>query len=62
MQIHATQPIPSPGTTPEKPAVTAALNAILFREILKPLASALGPAGDIAIGRVADAIFTRRST
>jgi hypothetical protein len=48
------------------PAVRAAaqntLNAIVFRDILKPLADGLGPAGDVVVGRVADAIFTRPAT
>jgi hypothetical protein len=40
-------------------AATNALSAIVFREILKPLAAGLGPVGEVAIGSVADAIFTR---
>jgi hypothetical protein len=40
-------------------AATNALSAIVFREILKPLAAGLGPVGDVAIGSVADTIFTR---
>jgi hypothetical protein len=42
-------------------AATSALEAIVFREILKPLASALGPVGDVALGRVADTLFVRRN-
>jgi hypothetical protein len=34
--------------------------AILFREILKPLANGLGPVGEIALGAVADELFVRR--
>jgi len=34
------------------------MNAVLFREILKPLAAGLGPVGEIALGSVADAVFT----
>jgi len=30
------------------------MNAILFREVLKPLAQALGPAGDLVLGAVAE--------
>jgi hypothetical protein len=33
--------------------------AILFREILKPLAEDLGPVGEIALGTVADELFVR---
>jgi hypothetical protein len=40
-------------------AATNALEAIVFREILKPLATGLGPVGEVAVGSVADAIFTR---
>jgi hypothetical protein len=35
------------------------MNAILFREILKPLAAALGPVGEVALGTVADELFVR---
>jgi hypothetical protein len=35
------------------------MNAILFREILKPLAAALGPVGESALGAVADELFVR---
>jgi hypothetical protein len=45
------------------PAARAAaqntLDAIVFREILKPLAEGLGPVGDVVVGRVADAVFVR---
>jgi hypothetical protein len=43
-------------------AAQNALNAILFRDILKPLADGLGPVGDVVVGRVADAIFARPTT
>lgn len=36
------------------------MEAVLFREILKPLANGLGPVGEIAIGVVADSLFVRR--
>ncbi len=36
------------------------MNAVLFREILKPLAQGLGPIGEIALGTVADDLFVRR--
>lgn len=37
------------------------MNAVLFREILKPLALGLGPLGDVAVGEVADDLFVRRA-
>jgi hypothetical protein len=40
-------------------AATSALEAIVFREILKPLAAGLGPVADVALGSVADTLFTR---
>jgi len=36
------------------------VSALLFREILKPLASGMGPVGEIALGAVADELFVRR--
>jgi hypothetical protein len=35
--------------------------AVLFREILKPLANGLGPVGEIALASVADDLFARRA-
>ncbi len=35
------------------------VSAVLFREILKPLAAGLGPIGEIALGAVADQMFAR---
>jgi hypothetical protein len=35
------------------------MSAVLFREILKPLAAGLGPVGEIALGAVADELFAR---
>jgi hypothetical protein len=40
-------------------AATSALEAVVFREILKPLAAGLGPVGEIAVGSVADKLFVR---
>ena len=39
----------------------AVMSAVLFREILKPLAQGLGPVGEIALGAVADELFVRRA-
>ena len=38
-------------------AANATLNAIVFREILKPLAAGLGPVGETALDAVADRVF-----
>jgi hypothetical protein len=35
------------------------LAAVIFREVLQPLAKALGPAGDVAVATVVDGIFVR---
>jgi hypothetical protein len=40
----------------------AAVSAVLFREILKPLAAGLGPVGETALDRVADDLFVKRPT
>ena len=58
MQSNVT-PLTSTASAAARDAATSTLTAILFREILKPLANGLGPVGDVAIGRVADAIFVR---
>jgi hypothetical protein len=47
---------------PDRANVTGALQAIVFREILKPLAAGLGPVGEIAVGSVADKLFARPTT
>jgi hypothetical protein len=36
-------------------------SAVVFREILKPLARGLGPVGEIALGTVADELFVRKN-
>lgn len=41
---------------------TGTLEAIVFREILKPLANGLGPVGDVALEQVADSLFARPKT
>jgi hypothetical protein len=37
------------------------VNAILFREILKPLTRELGPIGEIALGNAVDTLFVKRA-
>jgi hypothetical protein len=43
-------------------AATRTLEAIVFREVLKPLAAGLGPVGEVALGAFADALFARPQT
>jgi hypothetical protein len=38
---------------------TNAIEAVVFREILKPLAEGLGPVGETALDSVADSLFAR---
>ena len=52
---------PTTSTAAEPPASARDLaSAVLFREILKPLAQGLGPVGEIALGAVADSLFVKR--
>jgi hypothetical protein len=50
----------SKGDTPAEQSARDVMSAVLFREILKPLARGLGPVGEIALGAVADDFFVRR--
>ena len=43
----------------ERASAQNVVNAILFREILKPLAQGLGPVGETALSSVADALFVK---
>jgi hypothetical protein len=53
-------PITATATGPAaRDAAANVLTAVVFREILKPLAAGLGPLGEMAAGSVADAIFAR---
>jgi len=47
-------------TTPARDTARDVMNAILFREILKPLVQGLGPVAEIALGSVTDDLFVRR--
>jgi hypothetical protein len=49
-----------PSATPFATEPQDVAAAVLFREILKPLAHGLGPVGEIALGAVADELFVRR--
>jgi hypothetical protein len=53
-------PLTAQSPEPARDVATRTFQAIVFREILKPLAAALGPVGDIATSSVADALFARR--
>ncbi len=44
----------------ERRAARDVVSALLFREIMKPLARGLGPVGETALGAVADTLFARR--
>jgi hypothetical protein len=44
----------------ERQAARDVVSAVLFREILKPLAQGLGPVGETALGTVVDRLFVRR--
>ena len=44
----------------DRARVAGAVEAIVFREVLKPLASALGPLGDVVVGVVTDRLFASR--
>lgn len=46
--------------TDERRAAREVVNAVLFREILKPLAQGLGSVGETALGTVVDRLFVRR--
>ena len=60
---ESTTPITATAAGPGvREAAQNTLNAILFRDILKPLADGLGPVADVVVGRVADAIFARPKT
>ena len=45
---------------PARDTARDVMNAILFREILKPLVQGLGPVAEIALGSVTDDLFVRR--
>jgi hypothetical protein len=45
----------------EARAARDVLDALLFREVLKPLAQSMGPAGDVLLGGVVDDLFVRRA-
>ena len=54
---------PTTSTAADPRADTTArdvMNAVLFREILKPLVQGLGPVAEIALGSVADDLFVRK--
>jgi hypothetical protein len=40
-------------------AVRDTLQAVLFAEVMKPLAASLGPIGELAIASVAQSVFLR---
>lgn len=50
---------PPSANAASQPTPESVAAAVLFREILKPLARGLGPVGEIAAGSVADSLFLR---
>jgi hypothetical protein len=44
----------------QRGAAEQIVQAVLFREVLKPLAAGLGPVGELAAAQVADALFAPR--
>ena len=54
-RVHA----PENANTAERSLVAERVNAMLFAQVLKPLAKALGPFGDLAVESVAEATFVR---
>ncbi len=52
-------PTTSTGVDPPVPPVAQAVEALLFSEILKPLAGALGPLGEEFTALVAERAFVR---
>jgi hypothetical protein len=56
MDVYVSPPIAT-GDDQRSRVVTATLDAVVFREILKPLAAGLGPVGETAVDAVADRLF-----
>jgi hypothetical protein len=58
-QVSGVQP-PHVAAEPDPAQIaTSAIEAVVFREILKPLAEGLGPVGETALDSVADSLFAR---
>jgi hypothetical protein len=57
--VTPTAPSPDVTLSLSKGEPQALAAAVLFREILEPLAEGLGPVGEIALGAVADELFVR---
>lgn len=59
MRCSASPTISIAAERDERAGAQNVVNAILFREILKPLAQGLGPVGETALSSVADALFVK---
>jgi hypothetical protein len=58
--VNVSSAVPaSAGEITRTTAVTQAVSAIVFREVLKPLAAALGPIGDTALESVVDRMLVQ---
>jgi hypothetical protein len=61
-QVSGVQ-VPRVAARPDASTVaTNAIEAVVFREILKPLAESLGPVAETALDSVADSLFVRPKT
>jgi hypothetical protein len=59
-QIDGGVQLPGSAAQPDTSKLAAnAIEAVVFREILKPLAESLGPVGETALDAVADSFFVR---
>jgi len=48
-----------PVQSDEQRRIEASMQAVVFAEILKPLAASLGPFGELATGAIAQSVFVR---
>ena len=60
MKCNASPTICTADNEDRRRTANAIAGAVLFREILKPLAAGLGPVGETALGLVADRLFAER--
>jgi hypothetical protein len=58
--LPTTSSAADPRVADERRAAEQIAQAVLFREVLKPLAEGLGPVGELAAANVADTLFARR--
>ncbi len=61
MKCCALPTISTAASANDRALVAGQMNALLFAQVLKPLAKALGPFGDAAVESVAETMFVRRT-